>query len=111
MMTEREFTTAAERYLDMVYRIALNWFRSAPDAEDAAQTVMLRLWQTDTTFDGDDHLRHWLVRVTVNVCKDLSRNPWRSRTVSLDQCSQPVFDHPAKGTLYQSNGMKSRETF
>ena len=37
MLTETEFTAAAERYLDMVYRIALNWFRHPPDAEDAAQ--------------------------------------------------------------------------
>lgn len=36
MLTEREFTAAAERYLDMVYRIALNYFRRPADAEDAA---------------------------------------------------------------------------
>ena len=44
-MTESTFTAAAEQYLDMVYRIALNWFRNPADAEDAAQTVMLKLWQ------------------------------------------------------------------
>lgn len=37
MMTEAEFDQAAERYLNMVYRIALNWFGSVPDAEDATQ--------------------------------------------------------------------------
>ena len=41
MLTEREYTQAAERYLDMVYRIALNWFRHPADAEDVAQNVML----------------------------------------------------------------------
>lgn len=43
-MTEQEFNQAAQRYLDMVYRIALNALRRPADAEDAAQTVMLRLW-------------------------------------------------------------------
>ena len=66
-MTEQEFNQAAQRYLDMVYRIALNALRRPADAEDAAQTVMLRLWQTQEAFEGEDHLRHWLVRVTVNV--------------------------------------------
>lgn len=42
-MTEREYNMAAEQYLDMVYRIALNWFRNPADAEDAAQNVMLAL--------------------------------------------------------------------
>lgn len=52
MLTERAFQDAVEQYLDMVYRIALNWFRNPSDAEDASQNAMLRLWQTDTEFQG-----------------------------------------------------------
>ena len=101
MMTEQQFTDAVERYLDMVYRIALNWFRNPADAEDAAQNAMLRLLRTDTEFQGEDHLRHWLVRVTLNECKRMSAHPWRRRTVPLDQCPEPVFSDPARQTLYQ----------
>ena len=101
MMTEQQFTDAVERYLDMVYRIALNWFRNPADAEDAAQNAMLRLWRTDTEFQGEDHLRHWLVRVTLNECKRMSVHPWRRRTVPLDQCPEPVFSDPARQPLYQ----------
>nr|WP_325223855.1 sigma-70 family RNA polymerase sigma factor [uncultured Oscillibacter sp.] len=101
MMTEQQFTDAVKRYLDMVYRIALNWFRNPADAEDAAQNAMLRLWRTDTEFQGEDHLRHWLVRVTLNECKRMSAHPWRRRTVPLDQCPEPVFSDPARQTLYQ----------
>nr|WP_325242555.1 sigma-70 family RNA polymerase sigma factor [uncultured Oscillibacter sp.] len=101
MLTEQQFTDAVERYLDMVYRIALNWFRNPADAEDAAQNAMLRLWRTDTEFQGEDHLRHWLVRVTLNECKRMSAHPWRRRTVPLDQCPEPVFSDPARQTLYQ----------
>ena len=101
MMTEQQFTDAVERYLDMVYRIALNWFRNPADAEDAAQNAMLRLWRTDTEFQGEDHLRHWLVRVTLNECKRMSAHPWRRRTVPLDQCPETVFSDPARQTLYQ----------
>ena len=35
MLTEQDYTAAAERHLDMVYRVALNWLRSPADAEDA----------------------------------------------------------------------------
>lgn len=101
MLTEREFTDAAERHLDMVYRIALNWFHSVPDAEDAAQEVMLRLWREEKDFSDDAHLRYWLARVTVNVCRDISRNPWRKRTVALENSPEPVFEDPAKGELFQ----------
>ena len=100
-MTEREFTAAAERHLDMVYRIALNYFRVPADAEDAAQTVMLRLWQTDGDFADDDHLRYWLARVTLNVCRDVSRSFWRRRTVPLESCREPALDDSDHQRLYQ----------
>ena len=102
MLTKQEFDRAAERYLDMVYRIALNWFGSVPDAEDAAQEAMLRLWRTDTDFEGEDHLRHFLVRVTLNVCRDFSRSPWRKHTVPLEGCREPVFSTPERSELYQA---------
>ena len=101
MLTEQQFTDAAQRYLDMVYRIALNWFRNPADAEDASQNVMLRLWRADTDFQGEDHLRHWLVRVTLNECKRISGHPWRKRTVPLEACPEPVFSDPARQTLFQ----------
>lgn len=101
MLTERAFQDAVEHYLDMVYRIALNWFRNPSDAEDASQNAMLRLWQTDTEFQGEDHLRHWLVRVTLNECKRISSHPWRSRTVPLENCQEPAFTDPARAELFQ----------
>lgn len=95
MQSEQEFNLAVEQYLNMVYRIALNWFGSVHDAEDAAQEVMLRLWKSTSCFEGDAHLRHWLVRVTINVCKDLSRAPWRLHSVPLAQAPpQPCADEP-----------------
>ena len=102
MLTKQEFDRAAERYLDMVYRIALNYFRHPQDAEDAAQEAMLRLWRTDTNFEGEDHLRRFLVRVTLNVCRDFSRSPWRKRTVPLESCREPEFSTPERTELYRA---------
>ena len=102
MLTEQEFHRAAERYLDMVYRIALNYFHHPQDAEDAAQEAMLRLWRADTDFEGEEHLRHFLVRVTLNVCRDFSRSPWRKRTVPLESCREPAFSTPERWELYQA---------
>ena len=102
MLTEREFTEAAERFLDMVWRIALNWFKNPADAEDAAQNVMLRLWRTDTDFESWDHLRHWLARVTVNECKRLSLHPWRRRTVPLEEAPETAFEDRERRELYEA---------
>lgn len=100
-MTETTFTAAAERHLDMVYRVALNWFRNPADAEDAAQTAMLKLWQADTEFADDEHLRRWLVRVTLNVCRDMARSPWRRRTISLEELPEPAFSDEERRSVYR----------
>lgn len=100
MLTQQEFTAAAEQHLNMVYHVALNCLRFPADAEDAAQETMLRLWRTDTEFESDDHLCRWLVRVCINVCRDMARSPWRRRTVPLENCAEPVFSDPAQQSLW-----------
>ena len=102
MLTEQDYTAAAERHLDMVYRVALNWLRSPADAEDAAQNAMLRLWRTDTAFQGEEHLRRWLVRVTLNACRDMARSPWRRHTVSLEELPEPAFSDEERRTIYRA---------
>ena len=100
MLTETEFTAAAERYLDMVYRIALNSLRHPADAEDAAQNTMLRLWRTDTDFTGEEHLRRWLARVAVNESRRIAAHPWRKRSVPLEEAQEPVFQDQERRELY-----------
>lgn len=102
MLTQQEYTQVVEQRLDMVYRIALNYLRAPADAEDAAQNTMLRLWRTDTVFEGEEHLRRWLVRVTLNECKRIALHPWRRRTVALDECPEPVFEDRERRELYQA---------
>ena len=102
-MEKTEFDNAARQYQDMVYRIALHHFADSFDAEDAVQEVFLRLFIWGKTFESGEHLRRWLIRVTVNVCRDTLKSPWRKRRVPLDALpEQPVFDRPEQGELYRA---------
>lgn len=85
MMNESRFTALAERYMDMVYRIALNALGSAADAEDVTQNVMLRLYRSDPDFEREEHARRWLIRVAVNESKRLVGLPWKKREASLEE--------------------------
>ena len=63
---------AMEHHGAAVYRLALCRMQSVQDAEDVYQDVFLRLLgQEASAWDGE-HLRAWLLRVTVNKCKNLS---------------------------------------
>ena len=75
---------------DAVYRLALGQTRSRADAEDVYQDVFLRLLDSGTAFESPEHLKAWLLRVTVNRCRDLARSGWKRRTVALD----PEWDAP-----------------
>lgn len=50
----------------LVYRLALSQTRSPHDADDVAQDVFLRLLHDATPFKDEEHLKAWLIRVTVN---------------------------------------------
>lgn len=99
---EREFfLSAVSSYQDMVYRIALHCFGQPQDAEDAVQEVFLRLYIRKELFESEEHLRHWLIRVTVNVCRDVLKNPWRKRRVPLSSIPEPMFERQEQLELYQ----------
>lgn len=51
-MTEAEFLAAFHRQKDRVYRLALSYTKSVPDAEDVCQTVFLKLLQQPTRAAG-----------------------------------------------------------
>lgn len=76
-MEEQAFRQAVEDHRDVVFRIALTYLRDRADADDIAQDVFLKLLKSDGYFESWEHLRRWLIRVTINECKSLFRKPWR----------------------------------
>lgn len=74
------------RYRDDVYRLAVNYTRSAQEAEDVCQTVFLKLLEQPEITPGKE--KAWLMQVTANECRDLLRSAWWKRTVPLEQAFQ-----------------------
>lgn len=93
--TERFMRHAMAAHGNSVYLVALAQTRSEADAQDVAQDVFCRLLTDDTAFTSDEHLRAWLLRVTVNRCRELWRTPWRRRVESADDVGREL---PAPGT-------------
>ena len=64
------------------------------DAEDAAQEALIRAWQAAPSLHGISAVRPWLLRITVNVCRDWQRGRFGTRqrlSVAL-----PEGDHGAE---------------
>ena len=55
-MTDETFEQAARAYGDMLYRVAYHALKNRADAEDVVQTVLLKLYQQESCFEGGDHM-------------------------------------------------------
>lgn len=75
---------AMETCGDAVYRLALCRLGSRADAEDVYQEVFLRLLRDTTEFVDTEHMKAWLLRVTISRCTDLRRSAWFRRTAPME---------------------------
>ncbi len=75
------------RHGPAVLRLAYVQTGGRADAQDVYQDVFLRLATDATQFHDDDHLRAWLLRVTVNRCRGLARSAAWRRQVPLEAVS------------------------
>ena len=74
------------RYSDVLYRVSYQYVQNAPDAEDVVQDVMLGLMDRlfRAGFESDEHMKAWLIRVTINKSKNLAKgNARRKRREAL----------------------------
>ena len=91
MRSEEEAARAIERYGDMVRRLCLVHLKKPADTEDIFQNVFLKYVLSPVVFESPEHEKAWLIRVTINACKDLVKSFFRSRTVPLEE----LLDQPA----------------
>ncbi|MCL1807531.1 MAG: RNA polymerase sigma factor [Oscillospiraceae bacterium] len=75
---EAQFTVAYDRYGAMLYRVGLMHTETPADAEDVLQDVFLRYLDKSPDFQDELHEKRWLIRVTVNCCRN-RRNSAASR--------------------------------
>lgn len=88
--TEEEYEAVVDTYSDMIFRIAYQNLFSVEDAQDVVQDVFLKLLkQKENCFHDEEHLKAWLIKVTINQCLDYKKSFFRRNTVALDNFEIP----------------------
>ena len=73
-----------DRYADLVYRVALSYLRSPPEAEDVVQTVFLKLLEGNfEVYPGKE--RAFITKITINHCKNILSAAKKHETVPLEE--------------------------
>jgi RNA polymerase sigma-70 factor (ECF subfamily) len=89
-----------ERYADMVYSVSFSYLKNAEDTKDAVSEIFLKLLQKKIKFNDAEHEKAWLLRTTVNLCKDWLKHS-RRKNISIDDC----------GNLENENPFQADETY
>ena len=83
-----DLAAAYDRYADMLFRIALSHTQSKEDAEDAVQDVFTKYITVCAKFSDDAQEKAFLIRATVNRCRDLVRRKKIREHDSLDDITE-----------------------
>lgn len=81
---EFDMEEAVRRYSDMVYRLAFLNTQNKFDAEDVFQEVFLKLFRYKESIQSEEHLKAWLIRVTINQCRSVMMTKKRRHMVPLE---------------------------
>ncbi|MBR4077261.1 MAG: sigma-70 family RNA polymerase sigma factor [Oscillospiraceae bacterium] len=101
-MTDPQFTELTTKYIDTVYRLALTRMKNVPEAEDITQTVFLKLYREPKPFASEAHVKHWLIRVTINECNKVFRNPFRAAENIADYANTLRFETAEQSDLFDA---------
>ena len=83
-MEKERYEEVVYQYSDMVTRIAVMNVKNYDDAKDCYQNVFMKLYCCNKKFESEEHLKAWLIRVTINECKDYQKQFWK-REIDIDK--------------------------
>ena len=84
-----------QKYSSMVLQIAYQYSFNKSEAEDITQEVFIKLYNNIKKIKNEEHIKAWLIRVTINLSIDYNRNYWNKNTTSLDE-NYKYFDEETK---------------
>ena len=103
---QAEFTELLQKYSSMVLRIAFSNVKNLQDAQDIAQEVFISVLTKRPQFDSEEHEKAWLIRVTINRCKNHVKSFWNRHTEGLSEdLSYLPEEETGVTTMYMAEGM------
>jgi len=74
----------------MLFRIAISFLGNRHDCEDILQEAFIRLCYKAPVFAGTEDEKRWLIRVTVNLCKNHLKSFWFRNRTNMDELMEYI---------------------
>lgn len=91
-----------DTYSDLILRLSYTYLKSTDDAQDICQTVFLKLLQKPREFASPEHEKAWIIRTTINACKDHLKSHWRKTTVPIEAAQHVPAPSAEPGSILAS---------
>ncbi len=99
---EAILTHLVETYEVLLFRTCYMYLRDRGAAEDAVQETFLKAYKALHTFRGDCSEKTWLMKIAVNVCRDIRRSSWTrmvDRRATLDLLPEQAQEYDGWSSL------------
>ncbi|MDO5156258.1 MAG: sigma-70 family RNA polymerase sigma factor [Eubacteriales bacterium] len=90
-------------YQDNLFATAFNVCKNADDAEDIVQDVFIQYHLIKKDFESEQHIKRWLLRVTINKAKNVVKSFWKRNKMDLENYIETLsFETPEASNLFES---------
>jgi RNA polymerase sigma-70 factor (ECF subfamily) len=79
-----DFSEKYKIYGSTLYKIAMMYLGNKEDTEEAVQEAFMKLLYKAPKFNEHEHEKAWLIRVLINICKNMASSLWHKRVVKMD---------------------------
>lgn len=92
-----------EKYQNNLFAIAFHICKNKEDAEDVVQDTFIQYHTIKKNFESEQHIRAWLIRVTINKAKNMNHTFWRKNKMSIEDYMETlVFETSESETLFET---------
>lgn len=102
-----EIREVVEKYSTMLLQISFQRTFSKFDSEDIVQETFIKLMKNSQKIDSEEHLKYWLIKVTINLCNDYNKSFWKKNITELDE-NQSEFNTEEVNLLKEINKLKPK---
>ncbi len=100
-----------DTYADMVMRIAYQNVKNRTEAEDICQDVFLKIIERERSFENEEHIKAFIIRITLNRCRDYLKSGWFRKRVHENEAfilENTVRDTGISHGISPENGQEAR---
>lgn len=92
-ITDIDFESSYNQNVSTIYKICYMILHNVDDAEDAVQTVFMKLISENPKFNSFEHQKAWLIVTAQNHCKNIVKHSWKRKRVDIESIEEPIAEN------------------